>query len=108
MTAPKERLRLCAADAVKPGEMISVELEGLPKLVVYRIGDEFYCSQDACTHGGASLCDEGDLNGYVIECNWHNGKFDIRTGEPCSLPCTEPLRTFKVSRDRGDLFIEVT
>lgn len=88
--------------------MKSVDIDGLPRLAVYRMGNEFFCSEDTCTHGGSSLSDEGDLAGYVVECGLHSGKFDIRTGEPCSLPCTEPLRTFKVSRDRGDLFIEVT
>ena len=107
MTEPKGHLRLCAAEDVKSGEMINVDIEGLPKLVVYRIGEEFYCTQDLCTHGAASLGDEGDLNGYIIECTWHDGKFDIRTGEPCSLPCTEALRTFPISREGGELFIDI-
>jgi p-cumate 2,3-dioxygenase ferredoxin component len=107
MTEPKGRIRLCAKDAVKSGEMISAEIEGLPKLVVYRVADEYYCSQDLCTHGAASLSDEGDLDGYMIECTWHNGKFDIRTGAPCALPCTEALRTFPVVVEGSDVFIDV-
>jgi p-cumate 2,3-dioxygenase ferredoxin component len=107
MSEPKGRLRLCAADDIESGEMKNVEIKGLPKLVVYRVGDEFYCSQDLCTHGAASLCDEGDLDGYIIECTWHDGKFDIRTGQPCALPCTEALRTFPVVREGDELFIEV-
>jgi len=108
MTEPKGHLKLCGANDVASGEMINVEIEGLPKLVVYRVGDEFYCSQDVCTHGAASLCDEGDLDGYIIECTWHDGKFDIRTGAACALPCTEPLRVFPVSREGDELFIDVT
>jgi p-cumate 2,3-dioxygenase ferredoxin subunit len=53
------------------------------------------------------LSDEGDLEGYIVECSWHAGKFDIRSGQPCSLPCTEPLRTFPVSIADGEVFIEV-
>jgi p-cumate 2,3-dioxygenase ferredoxin subunit len=107
MTEPKGRIRLCAKDDVKSGEMISAEIEGLPKLVVYRVADEYYCSQDLCTHGAASLSDEGDLDGYMIECTWHNGKFDIRTGAPCALPCTEALRTFPVVIEGSDVFVDV-
>ena len=107
MTETSGRFRLCSAGQVKPGEMLGVEIQGLPKLVVYRVADEFYCSQDLCTHGAASLSDEGDLNGYVIECTWHEGKFDIRSGKPCSLPCTEPLRGFPVTIEGDELFFNV-
>ena len=107
MTEPKGRIRVCAADDIKPGEILGVEISGLPKLAIYRVGEEFYCTQDLCTHGAASLSDEGDLSEYVIECTWHDGKFDIRTGKPCALPCTEALRTFPASVDAGEVFIVV-
>jgi p-cumate 2,3-dioxygenase ferredoxin component len=107
MTDINGHLRLCSTEQIKPGEMLGVELPGLPKLVVYRVADEFYCSQDLCTHGAASLSDEGDLDGYVIECTWHEGRFDIRDGKPCALPCTVPLRIFPVTIERGELFIDI-
>jgi p-cumate 2,3-dioxygenase ferredoxin component len=106
MTEPKGRIRVCSAGQVEAGGMLGVEIAGLPKLVVYRVGDEYYCSQDLCTHGAASLSDEGDLEGYIIECTWHDGKFDIRDGKPCALPCTEPLRVFPVTVEAGDVFID--
>lgn len=53
------------------------------------------------------MSDEGDLEGYIVECSWHEGKFDIRSGQPCSLPCTEALKTFPVTVADGDVFIEV-
>jgi nitrite reductase/ring-hydroxylating ferredoxin subunit len=101
-------VRLCAADEIETGEMLVVNPDGLPALVVYRTqDDEFFCTQDMCTHGNASLGDEGDLEGYIVECSWHEGKFDIRTGEPCALPCTEPLKIYPVVIEDGDVFIEV-
>jgi p-cumate 2,3-dioxygenase ferredoxin subunit len=107
MTAINGRFRLCSAGQIKPGEMLGVEVPGRPKLVVYRVADEFFCSEDLCTHGAASLSDEGDLNGYVVECTWHEGKFDIRDGKPCALPCTVPLRVYRVTVDCGELFIDL-
>ena len=100
-------MRVCAVADVESGAILGVEIAGLPRLAVYRVGDEFYCSQDLCTHGAASLSDEGDLNDYIIECTWHDGKFDIRTGQPCALPCTEALRTFPVTVEGGEVFIDV-
>jgi nitrite reductase/ring-hydroxylating ferredoxin subunit len=87
--------------------MLQVSVEGLPALAVYRVGDEFYCTNDHCTHGAASLSDEGDLEGYIVECTWHQGKFDIRTGKPCALPCTVPLKTYRVVLKDESVFIEL-
>jgi nitrite reductase/ring-hydroxylating ferredoxin subunit len=107
MSEPKGRMRVCAVADVESGAILGVEIAGLPRLAVYRVGDEFYCTQDLCTHGAASLSDEGDLNDHIIECTWHDGKFDIRTGQPCALPCTEALRTFPVTVEGGEVFIDV-
>jgi p-cumate 2,3-dioxygenase ferredoxin subunit len=108
MSEPKSRVRLCAIEDVETGAMLQVSPPGLPPLAVYRVtDDEFYCTQDLCTHGNASLSDEGDLQGYIVECSWHEGKFDIRSGQPCALPCTEALKTFPVVVDGGAVFIDV-
>jgi p-cumate 2,3-dioxygenase ferredoxin component len=108
MSEGKSRVRLCAVDDVETGAMLQVGAPGLPALAVYRVGaEEFYCTQDLCTHGNASLSDEGDLQGYIVECSWHEGKFDVRSGQPCALPCTEALKTFPVTVEAGAVFIEV-
>lgn len=108
MSEAKTRVRLCAVDDVETGAMLQASAPGFPALAVYRVGEqEFYCTQDLCTHGNASLSDEGDLQGYIVECSWHEGKFDIRSGQPCKLPCTEALKTFPVTIEDGSVFIEV-
>ena len=107
MSDAKRLVRVCARDDVDSGAILQVSVEGLPTLAVYRVGDEFYCTEDLCTHGAASLSDEGDLNGYVIECTWHEGRFDIRTGQPCALPCTVPLKAYPVVLQDEEVFIEI-
>ena len=108
MSETSSLVRVCAIDDVDVGDMLLVELDGHPPFAVYRVDDEeFYCTQDLCTHGEASLSEDGDLEGYIVECSWHDGKFDIRTGAPCALPCTEPLKVFAVSLDSGDVFIDI-
>jgi nitrite reductase/ring-hydroxylating ferredoxin subunit len=52
-------------------------------------------TDDHCTHGPGSLSD-GYLDGFEIECDFHNGKFDIRTGEVTAPPCMIPVKTYKV------------
>ena len=47
------------------------------------------------------------LEGHVIQCTWHNGKFDIRTGGVLGPPCPASLRTYPVIVRDGDVYIEV-
>ncbi len=110
-SAAKTRLvRVCAVEDVDEEDTLQVEVEGeeLSALAVYRVqGDEIYVSDDFCTHGKASLGDEGYLEGHIIECTWHEGKFDIRTGEPVALPCTEPVKVYPVTVIDGEVYITV-
>lgn len=101
-------VRVCAVDDVDEEDCIQVELEDedLPVLAVYRVeGEEIYVSEDLCSHGKASLGDEGYLEGHIIECTWHEGKFDIRTGEAVALPCDKPIKVYPVTVKDGDVFI---
>jgi nitrite reductase/ring-hydroxylating ferredoxin subunit len=67
---------------------------------------EFYVTDDNCTHGPGSLS-EGYLDGHEIECDFHQGCFDIRTGEVTVPPCIVPIKTYKVVVEGGRVTIEV-
>ena len=73
-------LDLCGADEVAPGTALKVEAGGLT-LAVFNLDGQFYVTDDACTHGPGSLS-EGEIFDDIIECNFHQGQFCIRTGEP--------------------------
>jgi nitrite reductase/ring-hydroxylating ferredoxin subunit len=55
----------------------------------------------------ASLGADGTLDGFTVECSWHGGKFDVRTGAPLGLPCTEPLKVYALTVEGPTLFITV-
>ena len=99
------RILLCRADAVAPGHALKVE-HGDLALAVYNVDGEFYVTDDACTHGPGSLA-EGELYGDVIECNFHGGQFNVRTGEVVGPPCMVPVRTYKAVVEDGQVFVEV-
>lgn len=88
------QIELCAKDDVADGEVIKIEHDDL-QLAVYRVDGQFYVTDDACTHGPGSLS-EGYLEGHVIECDFHQGRFDIRDGKVVAPPCIVDLRTYKV------------
>ena len=85
---------LCAADDVPPDFGLRAEPDGHPAIAVFRLGGAFHATADTCTHGAASLCD-GHVEDGQVECPWHAGRFDIRTGEATASPCTEPLRVYR-------------
>ena len=42
-----------------------------------------------------------------IECWKHGSTFDLRTGEPCSLPATKPVPVYAVRVDGDDVSVEL-
>ena len=101
------QVRLCAASEIKPGQPSKFEVEGEGPLAVYLVEGKYFVTSDLCTHSTASLSDDGELDGFVIECTWHGGKFDIRTGDFLSMPCTAPLKTYPVTIEGDELFVTI-
>ncbi|MFL5029253.1 MAG: non-heme iron oxygenase ferredoxin subunit [Xanthobacteraceae bacterium] len=99
------RVKLCSADEVAPGSAIRVETADLV-LAVFNVAGQFYVTDDACTHGPGSLS-EGYIEDDIVECNFHNGQFNIRTGEVVSPPCIVPVKTYPTVVDDGSVYIEV-
>jgi len=99
------RIKLCNAEEVAVGSALKVETGGLV-LAVFNLGGEFYVTDDACTHGPGSLS-EGFIEDDVVECNFHNGQFNIRTGEVVSPPCFVPVKTYPTTVEDGGVYIEV-
>ena len=92
-----QRITLCKPADVEVGKAIRVEKSGLV-LAVFNLDGEFHVTNDACTHGPGSLS-EGDITGDVVECDFHNGSFNIRTGEVVQPPCMIPLKTYRTMVD---------
>jgi biphenyl 2,3-dioxygenase ferredoxin subunit len=92
-------ISICKASEVKDGQAIKIETEGLT-LAVFNFEGEYFVTNDECTHGPGSLS-EGDIFGDTVECNFHSGAFNFRTGEVVAPPCMIPLKTYK-TRLLGD------
>jgi chlorite dismutase/nitrite reductase/ring-hydroxylating ferredoxin subunit len=75
---------------------------GPDAIALFRVGGEVHAVSDRCTHGRASLS-EGtvDSASCVLTCPWHEGRFDLRTGEPCGGPVRIPLHRFEVRVEDG-------
>jgi len=102
----REYVRVCCTDEISEGEPRCFELPDGNRIAVFRLGDDFYATSDKCTHGNASLSD-GWQEKDVIECPFHGGSFNIKTGKAVNFPCIEPVRTYDVKLKGDALLIAV-
>src|SRR5262249_42775531 len=99
------RIELCNTSDVEVGGALKVERDDLA-LAVFNVDGELCFTEEACTKGPGSLS-EGYIEGDVVECNFHNGQFNIKTGEVVSPPCMVPVKTYRTVVEDGKVFIEV-
>ena len=99
-----QRIRLCAADAVNPGEVRRFDPEGMDPIAVCNVDGALLAVEDDCTHAIASLS-EGRLEGEVLYCPMHGGAFNVRTGKACALPCKQALKTFPLEIEDGAVWL---
>ena len=97
-------VKVCGVDELKSGE--ALRFAASCPLALFRVGDQFYATDDTCTHAAASLSD-GYIEGDVVECPFHSATFCVRTGEALSLPASEPLKTYPVKVEDGSVFVDV-
>ena len=92
---------------LEPGTARRIVVGGIPVAVV-RIDDDVYAIGDTCTHANVSLaggevwCDERE-----IECPKHSSTFSLVTGEPLTLPATQPVPVFRTEVEGDTVTIHV-
>ena len=101
MSEACQRVVLCLSTEVAAGCAIRVE-KGALALAVFNLDGQFHVTDDACTHGPGSLS-EGCITGDVVECDFHNGAFNIKTGAVVQPPCMVPIRTYRTVVDADGL-----
>jgi NAD(P)H-dependent nitrite reductase small subunit len=95
--------RVAATSDIPVGEGLRVKLDQY-EIAVFNIDGEFYAIDDVCTHAFA-LLSEGFVEGDVIECPLHSGRFEIKTGKAVAAPCTVDVRTYPVRREDDAILV---
>jgi len=100
-------VRLCATSDLDPGAVRRFDV-GPHRIALVRIGDDFYAIGDTCSHEDYSLS-EGEVlvEECELECPKHGSSFDLRSGEPRSLPATRPVPTYAVRVEGDDVVVEL-
>lgn len=87
-----------------PDEDVIAVQAGDREIALYGVEGNVYATDNLCTHGNARLCD-GFLTGHEIECPLHQGRFDVRSGQPTCAPATEALRSYPVKIEGGRVWL---
>jgi nitrite reductase/ring-hydroxylating ferredoxin subunit len=98
-------VRLCSLADVPEGGSKAFNI-GERHVAVFRSEGKVFVTNNICSHEHEILSD-GWLDGTVIECPRHGAQFSLVTGEPLSLPATEPIEVFDVKLDGDDIFMEL-
>lgn len=93
-------------DDLARGSAKRFEIDG-HSIAVIRIDDQVYAIGDTCSHADVSLS-EGEVicDSKEIECWKHGSAFSIETGEPISLPATQPVPVYGASVVDGNIVID--
>jgi 3-phenylpropionate/trans-cinnamate dioxygenase ferredoxin subunit len=100
-----EYITVASVAEIAAGSMRLVEVDD--RLVILsRIGDDYYCIDDICTHDGGTLSD-GPHEGCEIACPRHGAKFDLRNGKALSMPATQDTVSHQVKVEDGSIRIRL-
>ncbi len=76
------------------------------QILVAHVGDKFFAIGNVCTHNGCRLSG-GRLEGETVRCPCHGSGFSLKTGDVVHGPAKDPEPSFRISEEKGELFIEV-
>jgi len=93
------------ADAVGPGELRCVEVNGT-KVLLARTPRGVFAISPVCTHAGLPM-EEGVLSAGVLTCPHHGAQFDVASGGVRSGPAMRSLATFPAREKDGMIEVMV-
>ncbi|MFT5259878.1 MAG: naphthalene 1,2-dioxygenase system ferredoxin subunit [Saprospiraceae bacterium] len=93
------------ADDVDDEDVMPATVEG-KEMAIYRVEDEYFATDNLCTHGAAKLS-EGIVIGDYIECPLHQGLFCVRDGKAMGDLVTEDVKSYPTKVEDGKVFVQL-
>jgi 3-phenylpropionate/trans-cinnamate dioxygenase ferredoxin subunit len=97
--------RVCSIDEI-PENRTRVIAIGEKEIQLTRMNGEVYAFDNVCTHDDAPI-GERDISVGEIQCPRHGAKFDVKSGRATGLPAIMPIKTYQVTIEDGDVFIDL-
>lgn len=99
-----ENVTVAKTDELKPGQSMVAEVGG-NEIALFNVGGTVYALNNACVHRGGPL-GEGDLDGEVVTCPWHNWEYNVTTGACLTNP-SACVATFPVVVEENEIKVEL-
>jgi 3-phenylpropionate/trans-cinnamate dioxygenase ferredoxin subunit len=105
-----EYVRICRSGQVPEGYVRRFYAEtdsGQLELALARLHGRAYATSNYCTHLDC-LLSSGKLQDDGIRCSCHNSVFELEHGQPIQPPATEPIATYPVREEGGQVLVGLT
>ena len=103
----RRTIEVCPLGELEPGSVRVVETGDVP-IAVFNCEGEILAIEDRCSHDDGPLAEGSlDQSGCTVECPRHGSLFDLRSGQPKTLPAFQPVRTFPVDTSDDTIKVEV-
>lgn len=99
------KIKVASVNEVSEGDLIKVEVKGEP-VALFKTDGQFYATTNICTHEQCELDTNHLMHGEVVECTCHGSQFNVKTGANVLPPAAEPLKTYEVSVEGDEVFVE--
>lgn len=106
MPEPSGNWHRVASEADLSGRDRLVVRFGPRQIVLFRNARGLHACNNRCPHEGYPLAEGTITEDCVLTCNWHNWKFDLRSG--LTLVGGDLLRSYPVEIRDGEVFLEIT
>lgn len=99
------KVKVAKVSEVPEGELKKVDVNGEP-VALFRVNGQIYATTNICTHAQCELDQNHLMHGEEVECTCHGSQFNVKTGANTLPPAAEPLKTYSVSVEGEDVFVE--
>ena len=79
---------------------------GKEPVALFNVRGDIFATSNICTHEDCHLDENHRIEGDIVECTCHGSQFDIKTGKVVLAPAVEDLKTYKISVEGDEVFIE--
>ncbi|MGE0830079.1 MAG: Rieske 2Fe-2S domain-containing protein [Hyphomonadaceae bacterium] len=101
---PADFFKVATTSEIPDGEM-KIVFHDL--VAIANAEGQFYAFGNVCPHAAGPI-GEGFLEGCIVECPWHAGRWDVRTGKALTLLATADVPCFEVRVVGEDIELRVT
>lgn len=99
------KVKVASLNDVPEGEIKKVMVNGDP-VALFKIEGKIYATTNICAHEQCDLAENHEIMGDILECTCHGSQYNIKTGANVLPPASEPLKTYAVSVEGEEVFIE--